>query len=166
VCCFDGSRTLAGRTSALPFRGLRRDLQTPSCTCSSCLGSDGLGRCREECDSHSTCSVAGRQDLPRLEASRGGLERVSRLPANDAVGNGTGEGAPPPIREARGDRHPAVDCVYPEAAFWHAGKGGRLADVTQPPVSHLRVDQNRGHGPRRPGSQTPEKRPRGRHQRR
>ena len=51
------------------------------------------------------------------------------------VGNGTGEGTPPPIREVRGDRHPAVNCVYPEAAFWHAGKGGRLIDVTKPPFS-------------------------------
>ena len=53
----------------------------------------------------------------------------------DAVGNPISEGPPPPIREARGDRHPAVNCVYPEAAFWHAGKGGRLIDVTKPPFS-------------------------------
>lgn len=32
-----------------------------------------------------------------------------------------------------GDRHPAVNCVYPENAFLHAGKGGRLIDVTKPP---------------------------------
>jgi len=26
---------------------------------------------------------------------------------------------------AKGDRHPAVNLVYPESAFLHAGKGGR-----------------------------------------
>jgi hypothetical protein len=35
--------------------------------------------------------------------------------------------------ESCGDRHPAVNCVYPEGAFLHAGKGGRLIDVTKPP---------------------------------
>jgi hypothetical protein len=33
----------------------------------------------------------------------------------------------------RGDRRPSVNLVYPEAAFLHAGKGGRLVDVTRPP---------------------------------
>ncbi len=55
--------------------------------------------------------------------------------SSHAVGNPISEGSPPPILEARGDRHPAVNCVYPEAAFWHAGKGGRLIDVTKPPFS-------------------------------
>ena len=50
-------------------------------------GSDGLGGCREECASDSTCSVAGLHNLPRLEASRGGLERVRKLTANHAVGD-------------------------------------------------------------------------------
>ena len=36
---------------------------------------------------------------------------------------------------AKGDRHPAVNLVYPEAAFLHAGKGGRLVDVTKPPFN-------------------------------
>ena len=36
---------------------------------------------------------------------------------------------------AKGDRHPAVNLVYPEAAFMHAGKGGRLVDVTKPPFN-------------------------------
>ena len=35
----------------------------------------------------------------------------------------------------KGDRHPAVNLVYPEAAFMHAGKGGRLVDVTKPPFN-------------------------------
>ena len=34
-----------------------------------------------------------------------------------------------------GDRHPAVNCVYPENAFLHAGKGGRLIDVTKLPFA-------------------------------
>jgi hypothetical protein len=44
---------------------------------------------------------------------------------------------PPPAAGylAHGDRQPAVNCVYPAAAFLHAGKGGRLVDVTQPPFS-------------------------------
>jgi|SanBayMetagenome_1026888.scaffolds.fasta_scaffold00571_4 hypothetical protein len=36
---------------------------------------------------------------------------------------------------AKGDRHPAVNLVYPEAAFMHAGKGGRLVDITKPPFN-------------------------------
>ncbi len=35
----------------------------------------------------------------------------------------------------KGDRHPAVNLVYPEASFMHAGKGGRLIDVTKPPFN-------------------------------
>jgi hypothetical protein len=35
----------------------------------------------------------------------------------------------------KGDRHPAVNLVYPESAFMHAGKGGRLVDVTKPPFN-------------------------------
>ena len=45
---------------------------------------------------------------------------------------------PAPANEvftAKGDRHPAVNLVYPEAAFMHAGKGGRLIDVTKPPFN-------------------------------
>jgi hypothetical protein len=45
------------------------------------------------------------------------------------------ENMPAVTRDARGDRQPAVNCVYPEAAFWHAGRGGRLIDVTKPPFS-------------------------------
>ena len=51
------------------------------------------------------------------------------------VGNDAPDGTPPSSFVAQGDRHPAVQCVYPEAAFWHAGKGGRLIDVTKPPFS-------------------------------
>jgi len=46
--------------------------------------------------------------------------------------------APAPAKEvftAQGDRHPPVNLVYPAAAFMHAGKGGRLIDVTQPPFN-------------------------------
>jgi len=46
--------------------------------------------------------------------------------------------APAPAKEVftvKGDRHPAVNLVYPEAAFMHAGKGGRLVDVTKPPFN-------------------------------
>jgi hypothetical protein len=34
-----------------------------------------------------------------------------------------------------GDRHPAINQVYPPEAFYHAGKGGRILDVTQPPFN-------------------------------
>jgi hypothetical protein len=49
------------------------------------------------------------------------------------VANPVRDDPAPAIHVAQGDRHPAVHCVYPEAAFWHAGKGGRLIDVTKPP---------------------------------
>jgi hypothetical protein len=32
-----------------------------------------------------------------------------------------------------GDRHPRLNCVYPADVFLHAGKGGRVIDVTKPP---------------------------------
>ena len=34
---------------------------------------------------------------------------------------------------AEGDRHPDIQCVYPNDVFWHNGKGGRVIDVTKPP---------------------------------
>ena len=37
--------------------------------------------------------------------------------------------------QAQGDRAPGVNCVYPEDAFMHAEKGGRIIDVTQPPFN-------------------------------
>ena len=43
--------------------------------------------------------------------------------------------APPARSVAQGDRRPAVNCVYPPAAFMDAGKGGRLIDVTKPPFN-------------------------------
>ena len=36
---------------------------------------------------------------------------------------------------APGDRHPAVNQIYPSTAFYHSGKGGRVLDVTQPPFN-------------------------------
>ena len=36
---------------------------------------------------------------------------------------------------AQGDRHPDINCEYPEDAFLHANKGGRILDVTQPPFN-------------------------------
>lgn len=36
---------------------------------------------------------------------------------------------------APGDRHPAINQVYPPEAFHHAGKGGRVLDVTKPPFN-------------------------------
>ncbi len=44
-------------------------------------------------------------------------------------------GPAPATFTAKGDRHPAVNLVYPESAFMHAGKGGRLVDVTKPPFN-------------------------------
>ena len=32
-----------------------------------------------------------------------------------------------------GDRNLGTHCTYPPDAFYHAGKGGRILDVTQPP---------------------------------
>jgi hypothetical protein len=55
---------------------------------------------------------------------------------NALDGPDTPVSAPAPAKEAftaKGDRHPAVNLVYPEAAFLHAGRGGRLIDVTKPP---------------------------------
>src|SRR5512134_1301190 len=34
-----------------------------------------------------------------------------------------------------GDRHPDINTVYPPEVFLHAGKGGRVIDVTQPPFN-------------------------------
>lgn len=36
---------------------------------------------------------------------------------------------------AMGDRHPSIDRVYPPDVFLHAGKGGRVIDVTKPPFN-------------------------------
>jgi hypothetical protein len=38
-----------------------------------------------------------------------------------------------PALEPPGDRNLGTHCVYPEDAFFHAGKGGRILDVTKPP---------------------------------
>jgi len=35
-----------------------------------------------------------------------------------------------PGRGGPGDRHPVVSCIYPPAVFLHAGRGGRVLDVT------------------------------------
>ena len=34
-----------------------------------------------------------------------------------------------------GDRNPPINQIYPPAAFYHNGKGGRVLDVTQPPFN-------------------------------
>ena len=34
-----------------------------------------------------------------------------------------------------GDRHPEIRLSFPESGFFHAGKGGRLIDVTKPPFN-------------------------------
>ena len=34
-----------------------------------------------------------------------------------------------------GDRNPVINQIYPPAAFYHNGKGGRVLDVTQPPFN-------------------------------
>ena len=34
-----------------------------------------------------------------------------------------------------GDRHPQLDYVLPADVFVHAGQGGRVLDVTQPPFN-------------------------------
>ena len=34
-----------------------------------------------------------------------------------------------------GDRHPEMNCIYPEEAFLHNGKGGNVLDITQPPFN-------------------------------
>ena len=36
---------------------------------------------------------------------------------------------------APGDRHPSINQVYPSEAFHHAGKSGRILDVTKPPFN-------------------------------
>ncbi|MCH5378306.1 MAG: glycoside hydrolase family 55 protein, partial [Planctomycetes bacterium] len=36
---------------------------------------------------------------------------------------------------AAGDRHPALNCVFPADVFRHASKGGRLIDVTKAPFN-------------------------------
>jgi hypothetical protein len=36
---------------------------------------------------------------------------------------------------APGDRHPSINQVYPPEAFYHAGRGGRILDVTKPPFN-------------------------------
>ena len=36
---------------------------------------------------------------------------------------------------AIGDRHPPINQIYPTEAFYHAGKGGRILDVTKPPFN-------------------------------
>jgi hypothetical protein len=36
---------------------------------------------------------------------------------------------------APGDRRPAINQVYPPEAFYHAGRGGRILDVTRPPFN-------------------------------
>ncbi|TVS20928.1 MAG: twin-arginine translocation signal domain-containing protein [Planctomycetaceae bacterium] len=36
---------------------------------------------------------------------------------------------------APGDRHPSINQVYPPEAFHHAGKSGRILDVTKPPFN-------------------------------
>ena len=40
-----------------------------------------------------------------------------------------------PTISAPGDRHPPINQVYPAAAFFHADKGGRVINVTQPPFN-------------------------------
>lgn len=35
----------------------------------------------------------------------------------------------------KGDRHPEMNCIYPEEAFFHNGKGGNVLDITQPPFN-------------------------------
>lgn len=34
-----------------------------------------------------------------------------------------------------GDRHPKMNCIYPEEAFFHNGKGGNVLDITKPPFN-------------------------------
>jgi hypothetical protein len=61
---------------------------------------------------------------------------LALLGSRQAVSGGERrEDIPSVTCDTRGDRQPAVNCVYPEAAFWHAGRGGRLIDVTKPPFS-------------------------------
>ena len=36
---------------------------------------------------------------------------------------------------AAGDRKRGVRCTYPEDAFYHAGEGGRVLDITKPPFN-------------------------------
>ena len=36
---------------------------------------------------------------------------------------------------APGDRHPSINQVYPPEAFYHAGRSGRILDVTKPPFN-------------------------------
>jgi len=38
-------------------------------------------------------------------------------------------------KSAPGDRHPSINQVYPPEAFYHAGRGGRILDVTKPPFN-------------------------------
>lgn len=45
-------------------------------------------------------------------------------------GNMTNDGT-----NATGDRHLPINQIYPPEAFYHAGKGGRILDVTQPPFN-------------------------------
>jgi hypothetical protein len=68
--------------------------------------------------------------IARALTAVGGLTAAA---LGHAAAPSPGPGTPAAAGVARGDRQPAVNCVYPAAAFRHAGKGGRLLDVTQPP---------------------------------
>jgi hypothetical protein len=45
------------------------------------------------------------------------------------------EGKTDTSESAPGDRNPSIDQVYPPEAFYHAGRGGRILDVTKPPFN-------------------------------
>ena len=34
-----------------------------------------------------------------------------------------------------GDRHPEMNCIYPDEAFYHNGQGGNVLDITRPPFN-------------------------------
>ncbi len=46
-----------------------------------------------------------------------------------------GSAAPAAAEAPAGDRHPGTVCVYPDEAFRHAGKGGRVLNVRMPPFN-------------------------------
>jgi hypothetical protein len=62
------------------------------------------------------------------------IHRISRISL--AVGGAAMASNPTlAVPPAAGDRRPDVRCVYPADVFRHAGKGGRVIDVTQPPFN-------------------------------
>ncbi|MBC7077853.1 MAG: glycoside hydrolase family 55 protein, partial [Synergistales bacterium] len=63
------------------------------------------------------------------------MKHLLRLIGTLLVIVGTASEAPCQQPLTAGDRHPDIQCVYPDDVFWHNGKGGRVIDVTKPPFN-------------------------------